>query len=274
MRFNVSKNTVFPIIIGMILILISCGSKTTNKISIDNQEKTTAVLVKDTKAIRLGANRTENYLTLLKNKRVGVIANQTSVILKSTNNLNAYGKQPYTHLVDSLVKLNIKVTKVFAPEHGFRGKADAGEHVKNGIDTKTQLPIISLYGKNKKPSLAQLKDLDILIFDIQDVGARFYTYISTLHFIMEACAEANKPLLVLDRPNPNGHYIDGPTLEIQHKSFVGMHPIPVVHGMTIGEYAKMINGEKWLSGSNTCQLTVIPMLHLSPYTHLTLPTIA
>jgi uncharacterized protein YbbC (DUF1343 family) len=266
MRFNVSKNTVFPIIIGMILILISCGSKTTNKISIDNQEKTTAVLVKDTKAIRLGANRTENYLTLLKNKRVGVIANQTSVILKSTNNLNAYGKQPYTHLVDSLVKLNIKVTKVFAPEHGFRGKADAGEHVKNGIDTKTQLPIISLYGKNKKPSLAQLKDLDILIFDIQDVGARFYTYISTLHFIMEACAEANKPLLVLDRPNPNGHYIDGPTLEIQHKSFVGMHPIPVVHGMTIGEYAKMINGEKWLNGSNTCQLTVIPMLH---YTHTT-----
>ena len=167
-------------------------------------------------------------------------------------------------MVDSLLALNVSVKKVFAPEHGFRGKADAGEVVKDGIDTKTGLPIISLYGKNKKPYPKQIEDLDIVIFDIQDVGARFYTYISTLHYVMKACAEQNIPVLILDRPNPNGHYIDGPVLEIEHQSFVGTHPIPVVHGMTIGEYAQMINGEKWLTNGIQCKLTIIKV---DNYTH-------
>jgi uncharacterized protein YbbC (DUF1343 family) len=191
-------------------------------------------------------------MPLLNEKRIGIVANQTSVI---------YKKESYTHLVDSLVSLNVDIKKVFAPEHGFRGKADAGELVKNGIDTKTGLPIISLYGKNKKPSNAQLKDLDVVIFDIQDVGARFYTYISSLHYVMEACAENNIKVIVLDRPNPNGHIIDGPTLKLEHQSFIGMHPIPVLHGMTIGEYAKMINGENWLKNNAKCDLTVIKMAY-------------
>ncbi len=167
-------------------------------------------------------------------------------------------------MVDTLLTLNIDVKTVLAPEHGFRGTADAGELIKDGIDTKTGVPIISLYGDNKKPKLEQLKNIDLIIFDIQDVGARFYTYISTLHYVMEACAEANIPVLILDRPNPNGQYIDGPILDMEHKSFVGMHPIPVVHGMTIGEYAQMINGEKWLKNGIQCQLTIIPIKN---YTH-------
>jgi uncharacterized protein YbbC (DUF1343 family) len=167
--------------------------------------------------------------------------------------------------------LNIDIKQVFAPEHGFRGSADAGEVVKDGIDTKSKLPIISLYGKNKKPSKEQLANLDLIIFDIQDVGARFYTYISSLHYVMEACAEANIPVLVLDRPNPNGHYVDGPILDMAHKSFVGMHPIPVVHGMTIGEYAQMINGEKWLENGINCNLTIIPIKNYSRSISYSLP---
>ena len=163
----------------------------------------------------------------------------------------------FTHIVDSLVSLDINIHKVFAPEHGFRGKADAGEHITNGKDPKTGIDIISIYGKNKKPSATQLEGIDIIVFDIQDVGARFYTYISSLHYVMEACAENNIPMLILDRPNPNGHYTDGPVLESAHKSFVGMHPIPVVHGMTIGEYAQMINGEKWLNNGIQCDITII-----------------
>lgn len=196
------------------------------------------------KPIIVGAARTSAYLNLLKGKKVGVVANHTSLIKN-------------THLVDSLVSLGINVTKVFSPEHGFRGKADAGEKVNSDIDSKTGLPIVSLYGKNKKPTAEQFNDLDILIFDIQDVGARFYTYISTMHYVMETCAETNKQLIVLDRPNPNGHYIDGPILEQDFKSFVGMHPVPIVHGMTVGEYAKMVNGENWLANKVQCDLTVI-----------------
>lgn len=205
--------------------------------------------------IQTGADRTGLYLKKLKGKRVAIVANQTSVISKGKG---------YTHLVDSLLSLKINIKKVFAPEHGFRGKADAGEIVKDGIDTKTGLPIISLYGKNKKPSKEQLNGIDVVIFDIQDVGARFYTYISSLHYVMEACAEAGIPVIILDRPNPNGHYIDGPILEPEHKSFVGMHPVPVVYGMTMGEYGKMINGEKWLEKGIQTKLTVIP---LKNYTH-------
>mgnify|MGYP001156914846 FL=1 len=200
-----------------------------------------------------GAEQFPLYASFLENKNVGVVANQTS-FLENENQ----------HLVDFLISKNVIVKKVFAPEHGFRGTADAGEHVKDGVDSKTGVPLISLYGNNKKPSHEQLKGIDVVVFDIQDVGARFYTYISTLHYVMEACAEAGIPVIVLDRPNPNGHYIDGPILEAANQSFVGMHPIPVVHGMTIGEYAKMINGEGWLKNKMKCELTVV---EIENYTH-------
>ncbi|KRO89097.1 MAG: hypothetical protein ABR90_05505 [Cryomorphaceae bacterium BACL29 MAG-121220-bin8] len=202
----------------------------------------------DNNPISVGANQLNEFLPELINLNVGVIANSTSKI----NN-----KKKSIHLIDSLLKLNINIKKVFSPEHGFRGEADAGEKVINSIDLKTGLEIISLYGSNKKPTNEQLKGLDVLIFDIQDVGARFYTYISTLHYVMEAVAENNLKLIILDRPNPNAHYVDGPILDPQFKSFIGMHPVPIVHGMTIGEYAKMINGEKWLNNEVKCDLTVI-----------------
>lgn len=201
--------------------------------------------------IVLGAERTEIYKPLLENKKVGIVGNQTSMIGN-------------THLVDSLLELGVDVVKVFSPEHGFRGKADAGAKIEDGVDVKTGLPIISLYGKNKKPSIEQLQGIDILVFDIQDVGARFYTYISTLHYIIEASSEFGIPLIVLDRPNPNGHYVDGPILDTAFQSFVGMHPIPIVHGMTIGEYAQMINGENWTP--ENCDLSIITM---EKYTHKT-----
>lgn len=184
--------------------------------------------------VTTGAERMPVYLPLLKNKSVAVFANQTSMV-KST------------HLVDTLLKSGIHVIKIFGPEHGFRGTADAGEHVENGIDKKTGLPVISLYGDHKKPTAADLKDIDVLVFDIQDVGVRFYTFISSLEYCLEACLENHKPLLILDRPNPNGFYVDGPVLDRKFKSFVGMQPIPIVYGMTIGEYALMLAGEKWLS---------------------------
>lgn len=210
------------------------------------------------KDVIVGAQRTEQYLPLLKGKSVGLVINQTSVIGN-------------THLLDTLMSLGINVTKVFAPEHGFRGTADAGEHVSNGVDPKTNVAIVSLYGDNKKPKAAQLKDIDIVIFDIQDVGVRFYTFISTLQYVMEACAENNKPLLILDRPNPNGHYVDGPVLDTQNRSFVGMQPIPIVHGMTIGEYAKMLNGEKWLAKKVQCNITIVSCLNYDHKTFYSLP---
>ena len=219
--------------------------------------------------IVVGADRFRKYISLVKDKKIAVVANQTSIV-KSNTVFIKNGEEIFSfiniHLVDFLLSRKMKVQKVFAPEHGFRGKADAGEHVKNGIDSKTKLPIISLYGKNKKPTSKQLKGIETIIFDIQDVGVRFYTYISTLHYIMEACAENNISLIVLDRPNPNAHYIDGPILEKENRSFVGMHNVPVVYGMTIGEYAKMINGENWLPNNLKCNLTVIS---LQNYTHQT-----
>jgi len=218
--------------------------------------------------IKVGAAQTNLYVHLLKGKNVAIIANQTSVIEKGEKRKK---KREFVHLVDSLISLDINIKKVFAPEHGFRGKADAGEVVKDGIDTKTGLPIISLYGKNKKPSATQLEGIDVLVFDIQDVGARFYTYISSLHYVMEAAAEAGIPLIILDRPNPNGHYIDGPVLEMEHKSFVGMHPVPVVYGMTISEYGQMINGEKWLKNGIQCDLTVIPLQNYTHHSRYILP---
>ena len=200
----------------------------------------------DKNCFKTGADRPELYLPLLENKTIAVVTNQTGLL------------KDKTFLVDFLVKNNIKIKTIFAPEHGFRGDADAGEHVKNGVDTKTGISIISLYGDNKKPKAEQLKGIDLVLFDIQDVGVRFYTYISHLHYVMEACAENNVSLILLDRPNPNGSIIDGPILEPEHSSFVGMHPIPVLHGMTIGEYALMINGQGWLKNKVQCNLTIIP----------------
>jgi len=209
--------------------------------------------VAKTPEIVVGAAQPDAYLPLLKGKRVALLVNQTSMIDSNT------------HLVDACLTWEVDVKKIFAPEHGFRGHADAGEQVVDGKDKQTGLPIISLYGKNKKPSAAHLADVDVIVFDIQDVGARFYTYISTMHYVMEACAEQNKQFIVLDRPNPNGHYVDGPVLEMAHQSFVGMHPIPVVHGLTVAELAQMINGEGWLNKQLKCDLKVIPCQN---YTHL------
>jgi uncharacterized protein YbbC (DUF1343 family) len=204
---------------------------------------------------QLGIDRLHLFVDSLAGKRIAVVANQTSVVKG-------------VHLVDTLLSLKLNVVKVFAPEHGFRGDADAGQHIGHSTDDKTGLPLVSLYGSNKKPTDQQLADVDIVIYDIQDVGVRFYTYISTLHYVMEACADNGKQLVVLDRPNPNGHYVDGPVLESSFKSFVGMHPVPIVYGMTIGEYAMMINGEGWLHDSKRCQLWVIPCKnykHKLPY---------
>ena len=281
------KNTVLL----FVLILISCGSGNksedrSSKLeqrSLNNEANGLMTEESRLNTVLVGANQTETYLPLLKGKKVGIVANQTSVVFNDKRQKTM--EASYTHLVDTLVSLKINITQVFAPEHGFRGKADAGEKVVDGIDAKTGIPIISLYSQNKKPKLEQISEtkkyegdieqgvynIDIMVFDLQDVGARFYTYISTLHYVMEACAENSIPLLILDRPNPNGHYIDGPVLEPEHKSFVGMHPVPVVYGMTIGEYAQMINGEKWLMNNVICDITVIPIKNYTHQTSYSLP---
>jgi uncharacterized protein YbbC (DUF1343 family) len=199
----------------------------------------------DNPSIQCGADQTEIYLPMLQGKRVAVMANQTS-------------KVGSRHLVDTLFSLGININKIFSAEHGFRGNEADGTLISDGKDPLTGIPIISLYGKNKKPAPDQLSDVDIVVFDIQDVGVRFYTFISSMHYLMEACAESGKEFLVLDRPNPNGNYIDGPLLEKGFESFVGMHPVPVVHGMTVAEYARMINGEGWLKDSLQCKLSWVP----------------
>ena len=221
------------------LLIFSCESAEPQNIRTNTRSTEDFRLRKNT-----AASQTQKYLYLLRDKKVGVVGNQTSLVGDA-------------HLVDTLIASGIDVVRVFSPEHGFRGDAAAGEYVGNQNDKKTGLPIVSLYGKNKKPYAGQLEDLDVLVFDIQDVGVRFYTYISTLHYVMEACAESELPLIILDRPNPNGHYVDGPVLDVNFKSFVGMHPVPIVHGMTIGEYGKMINGERWLKNGIQCDLNVI-----------------
>lgn len=251
------KNTVFL----WFLIVSSCGN-TEKQTKNDTASQNNPIETPQIKPIIVGANSTQEYLGLLKGKQVGVVANLTSVIFK---------KNGHTHLVDSLLALDIDIKKVFAPEHGFRGQADAGEKVKDGLDTKTGLPLISLYGKNRKPSSKLLTDVDVVLFDIQDVGVRFYTYIATMQLVMEACAENNIPVLVLDRPNPNAHYIDGPTMEKKHTGFLGMTTIPLVYGMTIGEYAKMINEEGWLADNAKVELTVIPLKNYSHDSEYSLP---
>ena len=205
-----------------------------------------------------GAAQLDILLPKLKSQRVALLVNHTSKLGK-------------THLVDTLLKTGITIQKIFSPEHGFRGTADAGEQVKDGVDPSTNLPVVSLYGSNKKPTAEQLADVDIVIFDLQDVGARFYTYIGSMHYLMEACAQQKKKLIILDRPNPNGSYVDGPLLDMSLKSFVGMHPVPIVHGMTVGEYAQMINGQGWLEGKVICDIDIIKMKNYTHATQYSLP---
>ena len=227
--------------IFLILIVFALNANSQGIIQLENTVKT----LND---VKVGADRTAEYLPLLKGKSVAVVANQSSNIKN-------------THLVDSLISLGVSIKKVFCPEHGFRGTVDAGEKVVTTKDPKTGLTIISLYGKNnKKPKTEDLKNIDVVIFDIQDVGVRFYTYLSTLHYVMEACAENKKKLILLDRPNPNGYYVDGPIMEDAYKSFLGLHPVPIVYGMTIGEYAQMVNGEGWLKNAEKCDLKVVTIV--------------
>jgi uncharacterized protein YbbC (DUF1343 family) len=196
--------------------------------------------------LTLGCERLEEYLPALKGKRVAMVVNHTTIF------------QNNTHLVDTLIKLGITIPVIFAPEHGFRGDASAGETIQNGVDAKTQILVASLYGKNRKPSPEQLKDIDVVVYDIQDVGVRYYTYPSTMHYVLEACAENNKLCIVLDRPNPNGHMVSGPVLDRKFSSFVGMNPVPVVHGMTSGELASLFNGEGWLAKKIKTNLKIVP----------------
>ncbi|WP_396192330.1 exo-beta-N-acetylmuramidase NamZ domain-containing protein [Flavobacterium sp.] len=249
------KNTV----LFFLLLIVSCGAQKGQEKSGAIKNDEIEINIQKSKEIKTGADNYDTYLPLLKSKKVGIVTNQTGILSNKT------------HLVDYLLEQKIDLKKIFAPEHGFRGTADAGELIKDGKDTKTGLPIISLYGDNKKPKVEQLAGIDVLVFDLQDVGARFYTYISSLHYIMEACAENNIELIVLDRPNPNGNIVDGPLLEKEFTSFVGMHPIPTLHGMTIGEYAKMINGEKWLKNGIQCNLKIVSCLNYSRDMSYSLP---
>lgn len=239
-------NKIFLLVFSF--LILACSN---NKVAVSKEENDTVKTEhkpisdknenQNANSITIGAEQTEEYFDKIKNKRVGMVVNHTSMIQNEKDSV---------HLVDFLLKNQINVQTIFAPEHGFRGTASAGETIKNGKDTKTGIDIISLYGKNKKPTKEQLESIDILIFDIQDVGARFYTYISTMHYCMEAATENNKQIIILDRPNPNGFYVDGCIREEEFKSFVGMHPIPIVHGLTVAELAKMIEGEKWLKNQN------------------------
>lgn len=231
-------------ILSLMVLTVACAQR--------NPSGSSAAAASET-VLRTGAERMEQYLPQLAGKRVALCGNQTSVVGK-------------THLVDTLLSRKVNLVKLFCPEHGFRGQAEAGATVASGKDPLTGLPVVSLYGKNKKPTAEQLAGVEVILFDLQDVGCRFYTYISTLHYVMEAAAENGVKVIVLDRPNPNGFYVDGPVLEPQYKSFVGMHPVPVVYGMTIGEYARMINGEKWLANGVQCDLEVVT---LDGYTHET-----
>jgi len=250
------RNTIFYRVVCCLMLfmswlsLLACmpGDRTLKELPVEPHEEGVSHSF-----LRTGAEQMEILLTHLEGKRVGITGNQTTLVGS-------------VHLVDTLLRSGISVVKVYCPEHGFRGEAEAGKAVQGGIDPETGLPVISLYGRKKKPDPGDLQGIDIMVFDLQDVGARFYTYISTLHYVMEACAEQGIPVLVLDRPNPNGHYVDGPVLDPRFRSFIGMHPVALVHGMTMAEYAGMINGEGWLAGGVRCDLTWIA---ITGYSHST-----
>jgi len=246
-----------------LLILIVCtigntACTATTTTSLPKQEQQPKQSRSSESSVVTGAQQLDKLLPKLKNKRVALVVNHTATIGQ-------------THLADTLKSLGISITRIFGPEHGFRGEAPDGALINDSIDLRTQIPIVSLYGKTKKPTSEQLKDVDVVVFDIQDVGARFYTYISTMHYVMEACAENKKPLIILDRPNPNGSYVDGPILQNNFKSFVGVHPIPIVHGLTIGELALMINGEGWLGENKKCNLDIIALKNWSHQDAYSLP---
>lgn len=234
---------IYTLSVFIILITFSCQN-TNSQNSKDKSEQDSIPATAEKKEIIVGAARLDNYLTDLFGKKVALVANQSALV----------GEK---HLVDVLLEKQVELVKVFAPEHGFRGNADRGKQISDEVDRKTGLPIISMFGKNKKPSAEALADVDVVIFDIQDAGARFFTYISSMHYVMEACAENNKKLIILDRPNPLGDYVDGPIRENGFESFVGVHPIPIVHGLTVGELAQMINGEKWLKNEVQCKLKIV-----------------
>ena len=244
-------------ILGLICICVSACSLNVQDVIVAQAPDVNTTIVGKT-IPQVGASQYDAYLPSLKDKKVAVVANATSMI----------GGQ---HLIDVLLDRNVDVIKVFAPEHGFRGQKDAGEIVNDEVDAQTGLAIISLYGKNKKPSPQSLQNIDVLVFDIQDVGVRFYTYLSTLHYVMEACAENSVPMILLDRPNPNGFYIDGPVLKSGYESFIGLHPVPLVYGMTIGEYGQMINGEGWLKNGVKCDLSVVKIKGYAHETRYNLP---
>jgi uncharacterized protein YbbC (DUF1343 family) len=224
------KNITFGIVLFLLAVLPAAAQSTN-----------------DPSALQLGAARFGEYLPALGTRKVGLVVNQTTVL------------EGGGHLVDTLLGRGVRITAIFAPEHGYRGNVERGKSFATTRDSATGITVYSIYGSRKKPAKEDLRDVEVMVFDMQDVGARFFTYISTLHYIMEACAENNLPLVVLDRPNPLGHYVDGPVLDPKFKSFIGMHPIPTVHGLTIGEYARMINGEKWLANGVQCNLTVVPV---------------
>ncbi|MDN3586479.1 DUF1343 domain-containing protein [Pedobacter aquatilis] len=242
-----------------VMALSACGQAPKSTAE-ESQEKENIEVSNDLPAntIKTGAEQTEKYLPMLKGKRVGMVVNPTSIIGNQTS-------------VDSLLKRGIKIKKIFGPEHGFRGNASAGVKVSDDVDEKTGIKAVSLYGKHSTPTKEDLADIDIMVFDIQDVGVRFYTYINTLQHVMEACAENNKPLLILDRPNPNGYLIDGPILDPKFKSGIGIQPIPIAHGLTIGEYAQMLNGEGWLKNKVKCKITVIKNANYNHDMEYTLP---
>ncbi len=254
---NLIKDITTVILLSFLFLTMSSSSCRSDEAEI-TQVASASVVSQSESDVIPAAERLALYFPQIKGKKVGLVVNQTSVV-------------DGIHLVDTLKLMGADIQRIFAPEHGFRGKADAGEHVKNEMDAKTGAPVISLYGKKKGPAAEDMEGLDVMVFDIQDVGVRFYTYISTLHYVMQACADYNVPLILLDRPNPNGHYIDGPILEKEFTSFVGMHPVPTVYGMTIGEYGKMINGEDWLKNGAQCDLTVIPCKNYDHTTYYNLP---
>lgn len=264
--FNHYTQIIISVLVGMLLVQCKADQSDASRLNADTTETpidstiSTAQVATNhqQKAVIVGAARFEDYLSELENKNVALLVNQTSVVNGE-------------HLVDVLLEKSVAIKKIFAPEHGFRGTADAGATINNGRDSKTRLPIISLYGKRKKPYPSDLRGIDVVVFDIQDVGARFYTYISTMHYMMEACAENDVKFIVLDRPNPNGHYVDGPILKKDYKSFVGMHPVPIVHGMTVGEYAQMLNGEQWLKNGVQCALKVVKCQNYDHNTFYELP---
>ena len=246
----------------------SCG-QAVSSVSLENKENNA---VSKPTILYTGAENFEAYQSLIQGKKVGIVTNPSGIVDKIyASKSNQTELEQSKSIVDFLIENKIQIISIFAPEHGFRGNSDAGEVIKDGKDIKTGLPIVSLYGNNKKPTPSQLENIDLMIFDLQDVGVRFYTYISSLHYVMEACAQQHIPLIVLDRPNPNGNIVDGPVLEPAFQSFVGMHPIPVLHGMTIGEYAKMIQGEKWLKNGIQCSLTVVPCLNYDRQMAYSLP---